>query len=189
LRADAQEQSTFFTRHAKRHIPSRCEAGFTLIEIMVVIVIIAIAAAVVLPRLPSTEGTRLKNSARNLASGIRFLSDRSIVTKALYRLHLDMSDNSVRIAMLSPKREEQAPDDEFMSRKLLEDGISIEDVTAPGVGTVSEGEAVVEFGPAGLSEGLVVHLKGGDKQYTVIAYPFGGKVEVLEGYKELEVPT
>jgi general secretion pathway protein H len=160
-----------------------------MMELMVVIFIIAMAAALVLPRLPSTEGTRLKTSARNLASGIRFVSDRAIITKASYRLHLNMSENSVRITKLSAVREEQAPDDEFMTRKLLEEGISIEDVTVPGPGKTTEGEAVIPFGPGGMSECLTIHLKGGEQQYTIIAYPFGGKVEVLEGYKELEVAT
>jgi general secretion pathway protein H len=165
------------------------EAGFTLIEIMVVIVIISLAAALVLPRLPHPEGMRLKSSARNLASGIRFLSDRAIITKASYRLHLNMSDNSVQIAKLGSNGKEEAPDDEFMSRKLIEEEISIEDVTAPGVGKLSEGEAAIDFGPGGISECLTIHLKGWGDQYTVIAYPFGGKVEVLEGYKEVEVAT
>jgi general secretion pathway protein H len=165
----------------------RREAGFTLIEIMVVIVIISLAAALVIPRLPQHQGMRLKSSARNLASGIRFLSDRAIITKASYRLRLSMSDNSVLIAKLGSSGKEEPPDDEFMSRRLVEEGISIEDVTAPGVGKLSEGVAAIDFGPGGISECLTIHLKGGDNQYTVIAYPFGGKVEVLEGYKELEV--
>jgi len=156
---------------------------------MVVIVIIAMAAALAIPRLPSPEGTRLKSSARNLASGIRFLSDRAIITKARYRLHLNLADNSVKIAKLAATGEELPPDDAFMNRRLLEEGISIEDVTAPGVGKLSEGEAIIPFGPGGMGDCLTIHLKGGERQYTIFAYPFGGKVEAVEGYKELEVPA
>ena len=161
------------------------QAGFTLIEIMVVIVIIAISAALVLPRLPDTEATKLKNSAQNLASGIRFLNDQAIMTKGVFRLRLSLTDGSTTIYKLSPSGQELAPDDQFMNRRLIEEGIAIEDVIDPQLGTVSEGEVLVHFGPGGNRDGLVVHLKGGEKQYTVIAYPSGGKVKVLEGYQEM----
>ncbi|MCM0080127.1 prepilin-type N-terminal cleavage/methylation domain-containing protein [Geomonas sp. Red32] len=164
----------------------RYQAGFTLIEMVVVILIVALAAAVVVPRLPAPEGTRLKNSARNLASGIRFLNDQAIVTKGIYRLHLNISESTTSIAKLSSGGEEGAPDDNFMGRRLIEEGITIEDVLVPQLGKVSEGEVVLPFGPGGYSDCIVVHLKGGEEHYTVIAYPSGGKVQVLEGYKSLD---
>jgi len=161
------------------------QGGFTLIEMMVVIVIIAISAALVIPRLPSTEGSKLKSSARNLASGIRFLNDQAIVTKAIYRLHLNLSDNSTTIFKLSATGEESAPDDQFMGRRLIEEGIAIEDVTVPQLGMVTEGETIITFGPGGNPDCVTIHLKGAKQQFTIIAYPNGGKVKVLEGYQEV----
>ena len=161
------------------------QAGFTLIEMMVVIVIIATCAALVIPRLPSTEGTRLKHSARNLASGIRFLNDQAVITKGIYRLKLNLAENSTAIVKLSAIGDELPPDDQYMGRKLLEDGISIEDVTVPRLGTVSEGEVVIPFGPGGTPDCVTIHLLGGKEHYTIIAYPSGGKVKVLEGYQEV----
>jgi len=154
-------------------------------ELMVVIVIIAITAAVVIPRLPSTEGTRLKDSARNLASGIRFLNDQAIITKGLYRLKLNLAENSTSIVTLSTNGDELPPDDQFMGRKLVEEGISLEDVTLPRTGKVTEGEVIIPFGPVGYPDCITIHLKGGEKHYTVIAYPSGGKVLVQEGYQEV----
>jgi general secretion pathway protein H len=161
------------------------EAGFTLIEMMVVIVIIAICAAVVIPRLPSPEGSRLKSSARNLASGIRFLNDQAVITKGIYRLKLNLTENSTSIVKLSANGDELPPDDQFMNRKLVEEGIGIEDVTLPRLGTVSEGVVEIPFGPGGIQDGLTIHLKGGAQHFTIIAYPSGGRVKVLEGYQEI----
>ncbi|MBJ6726631.1 type II secretion system protein [Geomesophilobacter sediminis] len=161
------------------------ERGFTLIELMVVIVILAMAAALVIPRLPSTEGTKLKTSAANLASALRFLNDQATLTKGVYRLHFNLADNGFSAAKLSQQGEELPPDDQFMNRKFIEDGISIQDVVAPRLGLVTEGEAIVALGPAGLPEPLVVHLKGGDKHFTVTAFPNGGRVVVQDGYQEL----
>jgi len=152
---------------------------------MVVIVIIAISAAIVIPRLPDTQATTLKNSARNLASGIRFLNDQAIITKGVYRLQLNLAEGSTRITKLSPTGEELPPDDQFMSRRLIEEGVSIEDVTDPQLGKVSEGQVDIHFGPGGNRSGILIHLKGGSRHYTIIAYPSGGKVKVLEGYQEV----
>ena len=152
---------------------------------MVVIVIIAISAAVVIPRLPSPEGSRLKSSARNLASGIRFLNDQAVITKGLYRLKLNLAENSTSIVKLSAIGDELPPDDQFMGHRIVEEGIGIEDVTLPRLGTVSEGEVIIPFGPGGTPDCVTIHLKGGAQHYTIIAYPSGGKVKVLEGYQEV----
>ena len=152
---------------------------------MVVIVIIAIAAALVIPRLPSPRGSRLKSSARNLASGIRFLNDQAIITKGVFRLKLNITENSTAIVKLSALGDELPPDDQFMSRTLIEEGISIEDVTDPQLGKISEGEVVIPFGPGGNADCVTIHLKGGERHYTIIAYPSGGKVRVEEGYQEV----
>ena len=152
---------------------------------MVVIVIIAFVAAMAIPRLPSPEGSRLKSTARNLASGIRFLNDQAIITKGVYRLRLNLAENSTSIVKLSALGDELAPDDQFMNRTLVQDGITIEDVTDPKLGKVSEGEVDIRFGPGGNADCVTIHLKGGTQHYTVIAYPAGGKVRVLEGYQEV----
>jgi general secretion pathway protein H len=152
---------------------------------MVVIFIIAMAAAVVIPRLPSTEATRLKSSARNLASGIRFLNDQAVITKGVYRLKLNLAESSTTITRHSPTGDELPPDDQFMNRRLVEEGISIEDVTLPRLGKVSEGEVIIPFGPGGSPDCITIHLKGGEQRYTIISYPSGGKVKVFEGYQEV----
>jgi general secretion pathway protein H len=152
---------------------------------MVVIVIIAVCAALVIPRLPSPEGTRLKNSARNLAAGIRFLNDQAVITKGIYHLKLNLAESSTAIVKMSAIGDELPPDDQFLGRRFIEEGITIEDVTVPRLGTVTEGELVIPFGPGGTPDCMTIHLLGGKEHYTVIAFPSGGKVKVLEGYQEV----
>jgi len=156
-----------------------------MIELMVVIVILAMAAAVVVPRLPSGESTKLKSSARNLASGIRFINDQAIITKGVYRLKLNITEGTTSIVKLSAIGEEIPPEDQFMGRRLIEEGIGIEDVTVPRLGTVTEGEVVIPFGPGGSPDLVTIHLKGGERRYTIIAFPSGGKVRVMEGAQEV----
>lgn len=154
-----------------------------------VIAILAMAAALVIPRLPSSDAAKLKNSARNLASGIRFLNDQAIITKGVYRLRLSAGENTTRIVKVSATGEEVAPDDAFMNRPLIDEGIVIEDVVVPQFGTVTNEVVRLTFGPDGNSDCITIHLKGGDRHYTVIAFPSGGKVRVLEGYQPPEKET
>ncbi len=168
--------------------PRTCfSAGFTLIELMVVIAILSLVVLMVLPRLPSTESGKLRDSARTLASTIRYLSDQAVTTKSSYRMHLNLADSTITVKKLTDSGDEAATDDTFLTKRIIAEGITIEDVTIPRLGKVADGEVVVAFGPSGLSEFMVVHLKdAGSGHYTITAYPNNGKVKVEEGYREMQ---
>jgi general secretion pathway protein H len=164
------------------------QSGFTLIELMVVIAILSIVVLVALPRLPSTEAGKLRSSARSLASTIRFLGDRAVTAKSVYRLHLNLNDSTVAVKSLTAAGDEATPDDPFLSKRFIAEGITIEDVIIPRLGKSSDGEVIVTFGLGGLAEFMIVHLKDGkDGHFTVTAYPNSGKVKVAEGYQEVEL--
>jgi general secretion pathway protein H len=152
---------------------------------VVVIVILAMTALIVIPLLPSTDSANLRDSARRLSTVIRYLGERSVTTKTPYRMRLDLTDSTVTV-MKIVNGEETAPEDPFFSRSILADGVSIEDIEIPRLGKLGEGVVNVDFGVAGLGDFVVVHLKGAKGgQFTVTALPYGGRVEVLEGYQEI----
>lgn len=164
---------------------SRGAAGFTLMELMVVIAILSIAVAVVLPKLPSTEANRLQYSARSLAAAIRFIGDRAATTKTGYRMHLKLSDSTIWVRKLSATGEEIAVDESFLGRRLIADGITIEDIIIPQTGKLSEGEVIIGFGSGGLQDFMIIHLKDSKpRHFTVTAFPNNGKVKVEQGYRE-----
>jgi len=152
----------------------------------VVIVVIAIAAALVAPRLPAAEGLELQRSARALGASLRYLEERAVAGKTPYRLRLNMADNSIRITRRTPSGEEAPPDDRFFSREILGRRIVISDVTTSRLGKVTEGEVILDIGGGGLTEFLTIHLAApGGSAYTVAALPGNGRVKVLEGYTEV----
>jgi len=164
---------------------SSAQAGFTLMELLVVVAILALLAGIVLPRLPSSDTSKLRDSAGSLASAIRFTGDRASTNKSCYRLHLNITDNTTSIKQMSPSGEEVIADDPFFSRQIISDGVTIEDVITPQSGKVNEGKSVISFGPGGLQDFVLIHLKGGnDRHFTVTAFPGNGKVKVEEGYQE-----
>jgi prepilin-type N-terminal cleavage/methylation domain-containing protein len=170
---------------SKPEIQDCRQRGFTLMEMAVVIVIISMVALIVLPLLPSSSAAELRNSARRLSTVVRYLGERSVTTKTPYRMRLDLNDSTVVIKKMV-SGEETTPEDPFFSRNILDDGVSIEDIEIQRLGKLGEGVVDVDFGAAGLGEFLVIHLKGGKEgRFTVTAIPYGGRVEVLEGYREI----
>ena len=160
-------------------------SGFTLLELLVVIVLLSVVAALVAPRLPSTDSGSLKNSARSTAALIRYLGERSSGSKTVYRLRINISEGIIKVTRRLPGGEEIPPDDPLLTRKPLEGGVMIADFQSPRLGKVTEGEVLVDFGAGGLTELLSLHLKSprGDS-FTIVGYPSSGKVKLLEGYQE-----
>lgn len=166
--------------------PGGCSPGFTLIELMVVLVLLSIATALIAPRLPSTESMALKSSAGNVASMLRYLGERSIGSKNIYRLHINIPENSIRVTRKLTNGDEIPPEDQLLSRKAIATGIVITDVQSPRLGKVTEGEVLIDFGAAGLSEFITLHLNSSKgESFTVTGYPQGGKVKILADYQEV----
>jgi len=143
-------------------------------------------AALVVPRLPATDSMELKSSARSLASMLRYLGERSVGSKNIYRLHINISENSLTVTRKLANGDEIPPDDPLLSRKVLAAGIVIADLQSPRLGKVTEGEVLIDFGAAGLGEFLTLHLSSAKgENFTIAGYPRGGKVKILSGYQEV----
>ena len=161
-------------------------AGFTLIELVVVITILSVAALLVVPRLPFSDEGDLKTSARSLAGTIRYIQDMAISTKQYYRLRITLLDGALRVTRLLPDDEEAEVTDGLLRNLSLKEGIGFADVTSSRLGKISEGEAVLDFSPLGADDFLLFHLKteDADRYYTVAVYPGSGRVELAESYTE-----
>lgn len=166
------------------------QGGFTLIEMTVVIVILSVMALLVLPRLPFAHERDLKTSARTLAGSLRYLGDLAISTKQHYRLRISLLTSEIAVTRVLPEGDELTVSDGTLKHLSLLDGIMFSDIVTPRLGKVAEGEAVLDFGPLGVEEFSVLHLKRKDdsRYYTVAVYPGSGRVTVLEGYQEGTLP-
>jgi general secretion pathway protein H len=72
-----------------QHLRTVSEAGFTLIELLVVLGIIGTLAGVVLPNLPMSSGSQIRNAVANFASTARATYDAAILTNRVHRLVLN----------------------------------------------------------------------------------------------------
>lgn len=171
------------THNSKLKTQNCRQRGFTLIEMVVVIVIISLVALLVIPLFPSTNAGDLRRSARSLAAVIRYLGDQAVTTRTPYRLHLNMSGNTITIGKPG-NGGESPPTDPFLSRPILTEGVTLADVEVPRLGKLTTGDVTMDFSVGGLGEFTVIHLRGGKDNYlTITAFPNGGRVTVSDGYQ------
>lgn len=71
--------------------------GFTLIEIIIVIVIISIASAMVVPMMSSANGTQLRSAANKLAADLEYAKSMAISRGQSYTVIFDESAENYKI--------------------------------------------------------------------------------------------
>jgi len=77
-------------------------AGFTLLELMVVCVLIGIVTAMILPEMKGTyEEALLRSNARKLISVFQLASSRAIATREPHRVKLDLKEHRYRLERMT----------------------------------------------------------------------------------------
>src|SRR6185369_10959325 len=159
--------------------------GFTLIEIVVVLVIISMAMMIVIPRLPSSESENLKSSARTLASTLRYMQDRAATGRTTYYLRMEPGTDTMKVLEAAADGSEKEPGDPLLQQRPVKEGIQVADVFIPRLGKINEGQLRLEVGMGGLRDFVAIHLRSSDGVFwTVMAFPSSGKVKVYDGYQE-----
>lgn len=164
---------------------SRCQAGYTLIEIAVVLAVIGMVMLLVLPRLPSSDQENLKVSARTLASTLRYLQERATTSRTGYYLSLAPGTENLRILEIGGDGSAKEPADPLLQKSPIKEGVIVADVRIPRLGKVSDGELRIDVGAGGVRDFVTIHLRSAAGQFwTVMVFPSGGKVKAYEGYLE-----
>jgi len=138
--------------------------GFTLLELLVVLCLVSLLIAIVFPSLYGTEGMRLKSETKRMASVLRYLNDSAISTKEPYSLTFDFGENTI-----SWKGPDVDKTEQFKSLSSVE---------LPSKGNVREGQVIVSFGPLGIQESLVVHLRQPGEAMTIALNQLSGRVAI-----------
>ncbi|MDQ6733001.1 MAG: prepilin-type N-terminal cleavage/methylation domain-containing protein, partial [Nitrospirota bacterium] len=76
------------SRPRRRFVGSPAQAGFTLIEVVLTVSLLAIVLALVLPRIGTTPS--LSESSRHLVGAIHSLYTAAASSNRTYRLHIDL---------------------------------------------------------------------------------------------------
>jgi len=161
------------------------QGGFTLIELMVVIVVLGVMMTLIIPQLGNIGDANLKRSARHLTGMVRFLRDEAQAKKTVYRLRFDIPGNKYwteELTMAPEGAMEFKPAQSAMSSEgSLSGRTSFKDVR---VGSHPD-DPFILFTPDGWVEKAFIHLRNSDdKVFTLIVKPLTGDTDLREGEVE-----
>lgn len=161
------------------------DRGFTLIELIVIIVILGSVVMVAMPRLPSSGEFSFGSEARRTATLLRYIDDVSGYTKDYYRLSFYLDDELITVERSDDGENFEPPGDPTLSGIEFGADTELVDIVLQAHGTVDEGSVTLVFNPSFGAVPFKLHLRGGgggEEVLTLTYNPYSGRVKVIEGY-------
>lgn len=167
--------------------------GFTLLELSIVLLILAIAASFVIPRLRNADRAALTSGAARLATTARYLYEEAAFRRRPMRLNLDLDKQAYWVTVLkddpdNPDEPEFVVDDSPLARPTaLPASVAFVDAVLPALGVVREGVVFAQFFPEGYADPLVIHLTNTRHEFATLALePLTGRTRVADAYVDLD---
>lgn len=155
-------------------------SAFTLIEMIVVIVILALTAAIAIPRLSGglLEREGLKSDVNRLAAVITHAREQAAATRRGHWLVLDVKNNVWRLRVVP--RPDDPPDSHPVLEGRLREGVSFKDVAVAGKELSEDRRAEVRFAADGWVDPAVITLTSADGAvYSIAVSAPSGRVETF----------
>ena len=137
--------------------------GFVLIELLAVLFVLALVAAVIMPSFSAPRGTLRKESGK-LASTIRSLYDTTVSKKVRSTLEFDLDSRIVRWK-----------DGKRSGSSTLR---TLTGVELQARGLVKKGKLTVFIDPSGNNEHMTVFFEDGGERMSVTFNPISGRTRV-----------
>lgn len=162
--------------------------GFTLIEILMVVVIMGIAAAVIVPQMTPRDDMRCASAARSLMGDLLYAQSRSIALGKMHYIQFNTTTNTYQVLdAVSPNNVITHPVNQTPYTVTVGTGalanVTINSASFDSNPTVAFDSMGVPYswtsgtGPVALTAGSVV-FKTGQNAKTVTVSPYSGEIKV-----------
>ena len=182
---DMRPDVNTMTFEPKTYSPRSADnSGFTLVEIVVVMVLISLFMVFSVPLFSNIGSGSLDTSARRLSGTIKYLFNESALSGLEYRLVYDLDRGVYRAQILETNGELIDAFDQGREAALKGD-VRFIDLQIPGRGKFTMGQVTTLIHPSGWVEETIIHLDDGDgEKLTLRVSPLTGTTEVFDGYRE-----
>ena len=89
------------------------DKGFTLIELILVLVIVGFLTALVAPAITSLAGLKLKTATRKMAAGLRYARSQAVTTGSEYQVVFDLGKGEMIIESLQEEEKPYSYSDDY----------------------------------------------------------------------------
>jgi len=168
--------------------------GFTLIEMMLVVMIIGMISAIAYPQYQVLSRANLRATSRKLAGTIRYLYARSVMDKKYWRLAFDMDEKKVWAERLEltedgTGKEFVKTDTANLRRLKIPSGVLIRSIQVAGRDMKENGIEYINFNPFGGVERAAIYLMHGNGKwvFTLATKPMSGRVAIFEHDVEIDL--
>ncbi len=165
-------------------------AGFTLLEITLVILIISVVLALTIPRLRDPGRAEMQAQAHRLALTFRLLRSEAVLNGNAYRLNYDLDQQRYWVSPHEGGADlgQFAADIGSLGRGItLVSPVGMADVVLPTLaGKVAQGQIYTVFYPDGSVDPTVIHIGNGREFSTLWLNPMNGRLKIEPGYHDVE---
>jgi prepilin-type N-terminal cleavage/methylation domain-containing protein len=164
-------------------------AGFTLLEITLVVLIISVLLAITIPRLRDTGRTKLESHARRLAAVFRVLRTEAVLTGTPYRLNYDLDLQRYWVSADGGDADSGFVHEyqELARGTTFEPPVGMIDIVLPTLaGKIAQGQIYTVFYPDGGIDPTVIHLGTEHDMTTLYVDPIRSRLRVEPGYLDVD---
>ncbi len=140
--------------------------GVTLIELITVLFIVSLVAAIIFPSFEIFGGNKLKSEAREIGSILKYLNESASSSKETFSIVFNLDEHTVIWN-----------DREGLRERKFED---ISGVETQSNGMVTKGELTLFFPPTGIQQNIIVHLNRDDKKIMVSLNHLNSKIKIYD---------
>jgi general secretion pathway protein H len=105
--------------------------GFTLIELILVLVIMGLLTSLIVPAITSLTGLKLKTATRRVAAGLRYARSQAVTTGRDYQVVLNLRKGEMTVKCLEEERSYRGNAEEGEYQSGWEEGAGDEELPPP----------------------------------------------------------